>query len=62
MCRIAYHGKIKHIISEDPKTQIKLFKQKQKTGVVDRLHDNYTIIVKDLFSKEFLDMKEFVGK
>lgn len=41
---------------------MRLYKQKHKTGVVDRLHDNYTIIVKDLFSKEFLDIKEFIGK
>jgi selenocysteine-specific elongation factor len=62
MCRIAFHGKVKHVISEDPKTHVKLYKQKHKTGVVDRLLDNYTIIVKDLFSKDFLDIKEFIGK
>jgi len=50
------------VISEDPKSQIKLYKQKHKTGIVDRLLDNYTLIVKDLFSKDFLDIKEFIGK
>lgn len=62
MCRIAFHGKVKHVICEDPKSQVKLYKQKHKTGIVDRLLDNYTLIVKDLFSKDFLDIKEFIGK
>lgn len=32
-----------------------------KKGVVDRVIDNYTIIVKDLFGKE-VDVQQFVGK
>lgn len=32
-----------------------------KKGVVDRVIDNYTIIVKDLFGKE-VDIQQFVGK
>jgi selenocysteine-specific elongation factor len=62
MCRIAFHGKVRHIITADPNTAVKLYKEKYKTGVVDRLVDNYTLIVKDLFDKSFLDIKEFVGK
>jgi hypothetical protein len=30
---------------------IKLYKQKVKKGVVDRIVDGYSIIVKDLFDK-----------
>lgn len=30
---------------------VKLYKDKVKKGVVDRVVDNYTIIVKDLFNK-----------
>ena len=62
MCRIAFHGKVRHIITADLNSSVKLFKEKQKSGVVDRLVDNYTLIVKDLFDKSFLDIKEFVGK
>lgn len=32
-----------------------------KKGVVDRVVDNYTIIVKDLFAKD-VDVQQFVGK
>lgn len=40
---------------------MKLFKDKVKKGVVDRVIDNYTIIVKDLFAKD-MDVQQFVGK
>lgn len=40
---------------------VKLFKDKVKKGVVDRVIDNYTIIVKDLFAKD-MDVQQFVGK
>lgn len=30
---------------------LKLYKNKLKTGCIDRLVDNYSIIVKDLFDK-----------
>ncbi len=40
---------------------VKLFKDKIKKGVVDRVIDNYTIIVKDLFAKD-MDVQQFVGK
>lgn len=40
---------------------VKLFKDKVKKGVVDRVIDNYTVIVKDLFAKE-MDIQQFVGK
>lgn len=40
---------------------IKLYKDKVKKGVVDRVVDNYTVIVKDLFAKE-MDVQQFVGR
>jgi len=40
---------------------VKLYKNKVKKGVVDRVVDNYTIIVKDLFDKD-MDVQQFVGK
>ena len=35
----------------DPK-ELVIVKEKSKTGVVERLHDDNTLIVKDLFKKE----------
>jgi len=40
---------------------VKLYKDKVKKGVVDRVVDNYTVIVKDLFAKD-MDVQQFVGK
>jgi selenocysteine-specific elongation factor len=40
---------------------VKLYKNKVKKGVVDRVVDNYTIIVKDLFDKD-MDLQQFIGK
>jgi selenocysteine-specific elongation factor len=40
---------------------VKLYKEKVKKGIVDRLVDNYTIIVKELFGKE-VNIGQFVGK
>lgn len=40
---------------------VKLYKDKLKKGVVDRVVDNYTIIVKELFDKN-IDIQQFVGK
>ncbi len=44
-----------------PEKFVKLFKDKLKKGVIDRVVDNYTIIVKDLFAKD-MDVQQFIGK
>lgn len=49
-CRIAFFGTI-HGIFDEKETPVKLFKKKMKKGVVDRIVDSYSIIVKDLFDK-----------
>ena len=36
---------------EKEEVSVKLFKKKAKKGVVDRIVDSYSIIVKDLFDK-----------
>lgn len=36
---------------EKEEVSVKLFKKKTKKGVVDRIVDSYSIIVKDLFDK-----------
>jgi selenocysteine-specific elongation factor len=40
---------------------VKLYKTKVKKGVVDRVADNYSIIVKDLFTKE-TNIQNFFNK
>lgn len=50
-CRIAFHGTIQALLGDKEQEGIKLFKQKHKTGAVDRIVDAYSIIVKDLFDK-----------
>ena len=40
---------------------MKLYKKKVKKGVVDRIVDAYSIIVKDLFDKE-TNLQNFMGK
>ena len=40
---------------------IRLFKDKTKKGIIDRVVDNYTIIVKDLFNKE-VDIQMFLNQ
>ena len=44
-----------------PENGIRLFKDKMKKGTVDRIVDNYTIIVKDLFDKN-INIQQFIGK
>jgi len=40
------------MFDEKDNVPLKLFKNKIKNGVIDRLVDNYSIIVKDLFDKD----------
>lgn len=40
--------------------QLKVYKPKQREGVVDRLHDEYTVIGTSLFKKE-TRMDKFIG-
>ena len=60
-CRIAFFGTIQKMIDEKDNEDIKLYKKKSKRGAVDRLVDNYTIIVKELFDKE-TNLQNFIGK
>jgi selenocysteine-specific elongation factor len=56
-CRIAFHGKVVEAIfdKEYAKTllpRLKVFKMKQREGVIERVHDERTLIGKTLFKKE----------
>ncbi|XP_057295904.1 selenocysteine-specific elongation factor-like [Hydractinia symbiolongicarpus] len=62
-CRLAFYGRIEvPFLSKDyAKTYLpflKIYKTKQKDGIVERMMDDYTVIVKSLFKKE-TNMKLF---
>ena len=50
-CRIAFSVLLQKSAFFDPKL-MKVFKDKSKSGTVERLHDANTLIVKNLFKKE----------
>lgn len=57
MCRLAFHGCIAvPFLTRDFREtflpQLKVFKFKSKEGVVERMNDDYSVIVKSLFKKE----------
>jgi len=63
LCRIAFFGQFPTMIDLNNKEEIKklkIYKKKQKEGVIDRIIDEYTIIGKNLFKKE-TDITLFVG-
>ncbi|KFM82139.1 Selenocysteine-specific elongation factor, partial [Stegodyphus mimosarum] len=56
VCRLAFHGKILSVECNKQDnsilSQLKVLKEKTKEGVVDRMVNEYQIIVRDLFKKE----------
>eukprot|EP00049_Salpingoeca_infusionum_P016750 m.346502 g.346502 ORF g.346502 m.346502 type:complete len:480 (+) comp16143_c0_seq3:473-1912(+) len=65
MCRLAFHGSISTFTSEPlPASNflksLQVYKPKQRVGTVERLHDDSTVIGKDLFKKE-TNIEAFVG-
>lgn len=66
-CRLAFHGKLLETTTDKdyPATflpSLKIFKMKSKEGVVERIADDYSVIVRSLFKKEtnlqtFLNLK-----
>lgn len=66
-CRLAFHGRIQvpflmKDYRESHLAPLKIFKCKKKEGIVERLHDDYCVIVRSLFKKEtdlqmFMNMK-----
>ncbi|KAF0312052.1 Selenocysteine-specific elongation factor [Amphibalanus amphitrite] len=55
-CRLAFHGRLLAPLERDYATAflpaLRVFKRKGKAGVVDRLHSDTEVIVKDLLKKE----------
>ncbi|KRX02832.1 Translation protein, beta-barrel domain [Pseudocohnilembus persalinus] len=48
VCRLGFHGKILNIINNDQLKNLRIYRNKTRSGVVD----DYTILIKDLFKKE----------
>jgi hypothetical protein len=52
-CRLALHGVLLHNFGDKNYAQdlgkLKIFKQKRKEGIVERMQDEYTVIVHSLF-------------
>ena len=59
-CRLAFHGRMLAAISADEMRELRIFKSKVKEGQVERVHDETTVICKNLF-KPGTDMNLFVG-
>ncbi|CAH1785985.1 unnamed protein product [Owenia fusiformis] len=64
-CRLAFHGQLLEAIT-DPKypetilPKLKVYKNKLKEGIVERLADDYSVICRGLFKKES-NIELFVG-
>ncbi|KAF6027845.1 EEFSEC [Bugula neritina] len=64
-CRIAFHGKLIQSFTDADyqKTKLsdlKVYKSKERKGVVERIVDDYTVIGRNLFKKE-TNIQSFVG-
>jgi len=60
-CRLAFHGKIQWLPQKNEGVTVRIFKEKQRNGVVEKIVDNHTLLVKSLFKKE-TNIAVFVGK
>ncbi|XP_022081004.1 selenocysteine-specific elongation factor-like [Acanthaster planci] len=65
ICRLAFHGQLLHHITDKNYAdtilpQLKIYKNKSREGVVDRMMDEYSIIGRSLFKKE-TNLQIFVG-
>ncbi|GFQ81037.1 selenocysteine-specific elongation factor [Trichonephila clavata] len=56
VCRLAFHGKILSVIlnknDNECLSKLRVFKEKSREGFVDRMVNDYQVIVRDLFKKE----------
>lgn len=65
LCRLAFHGRLLYGIDDKSYHQtvlqkLKIFKVKRKEGVIERMLDNYNVIVRSLLKKE-TNIKIFIG-
>ncbi|XP_041459396.1 selenocysteine-specific elongation factor-like [Lytechinus variegatus] len=64
-CRLAFHGKLLNAITdknyvETVLPKLKIYKTKQREGLVDRMTDEYCVIGRSLFKKE-TNLQTFTG-
>ena len=59
-CRLAFHGTIEMMHAEPTYDCIKIYKTKQKTGVIERVTDENMAVAKDMFVKG-TDLTKFIG-
>ncbi|GFR28634.1 selenocysteine-specific elongation factor [Trichonephila clavata] len=56
VCRLAFHGQILSVIlnknDNECLSKLRVFKEKSREGFVDRMVNDYQVIVRDLFKKE----------
>lgn len=62
-CRLAFHGVLLHSFWDKNYMQdlgkLKIFKQKKKEGIVERMQDEYTVIVHSLFKVFYINMLRY---
>lgn len=60
-CRLAFSGNILWFHQKNEAIPLKIFKERKKSGVIEKILDNHTILIKNLFKKE-TNIALFVGK
>lgn len=61
-CRIAFHGNIMEVIKKKEELDLlKICKEKEKKGQIDKIIDNHMILVKNLFKKQN-NINDYIGK
>ncbi|CAK61959.1 unnamed protein product (macronuclear) [Paramecium tetraurelia] len=64
ICRIAFYGNILYSYTTQQLFQqnfLRIFRKKTKNGKVEKVIDNYTLLIKDLFKKE-TNIANYIGK
>ena len=64
ICRIAFSARVLHIFdAKEPKdlSFIKIVREKQRKGVIDRVIDHQNILISQMFTK-YSDITAFIGK
>lgn len=62
-CRLAFCGDVVQVIQfEKPedRAKLKVYRMKERQGTIERIADEFSVVGKDLFSKE-TDMSQFIG-
>lgn len=54
ICRIGFYGNLLSILSEAElkSKKLKIFREKRREGVIEKMNDIYSVTIKDMFKKE----------